>query len=211
MHTKGCFHAAKALARIDVPVLAVQFPRRRAQRWIVFGGPGEQDDFRAALDFMQARYPDVKRVWAGGMSFGSWVAHDRRRRGPARDGAHRHRLPVDQIRLFGGRRRRQADVSHSWRARRADSGEGGHGSSTRSCPSRRSSSSSTAPIICSTARCPRSATPSKIFCRISMAEALIVSAVRTPVGKAPNGSLRSTRPDELAAAVMREALNRAPG
>ena len=44
-----------------------------------------------------------------------------------------------------------------------------------------------------------------------MAEALIVSAVRTPVGKAPNGSLRATRPDELAAVVIREALNRAPG
>lgn len=44
-----------------------------------------------------------------------------------------------------------------------------------------------------------------------MADAVIVSAVRTPVGKAPSGSLRSTRPDDLAAAVMREALNRAPG
>ena len=44
-----------------------------------------------------------------------------------------------------------------------------------------------------------------------MPEALIVSAVRTPVGKSPNGSLRATRPDELAAVVIREALNRAPG
>ena len=44
-----------------------------------------------------------------------------------------------------------------------------------------------------------------------MSDALIVSAVRTPVGKAPKGSLRSTRPDELAAAVMREAINRAGG
>jgi acetyl-CoA acyltransferase len=44
-----------------------------------------------------------------------------------------------------------------------------------------------------------------------MIDAVIVSAVRTPVGKAPSGSLRSTRPDELAAAVMREVLNRAPG
>ena len=44
-----------------------------------------------------------------------------------------------------------------------------------------------------------------------MTDALIVSAVRTPVGKAPNGSLRSTRPDELAATVIREAVNRAPG
>jgi acetyl-CoA acyltransferase len=44
-----------------------------------------------------------------------------------------------------------------------------------------------------------------------MIDALIVSAARTPVGKAPGGSLRSTRPDDLAAAVMREVLNRAPG
>jgi acetyl-CoA acyltransferase len=44
-----------------------------------------------------------------------------------------------------------------------------------------------------------------------MSDALIVSAVRTPVGKAPNGSLRSTRPDDLAAAVLSEAMNRAPG
>jgi acetyl-CoA acyltransferase len=44
-----------------------------------------------------------------------------------------------------------------------------------------------------------------------MQEALIVSAVRTAVGKAPNGALRSTRPDELAAAVIAEALRRAPG
>ena len=42
-----------------------------------------------------------------------------------------------------------------------------------------------------------------------MTDALIVSAVRTPVGKAPNGSLRSTRPDELAATVIREVVNRA--
>jgi acetyl-CoA acyltransferase len=44
-----------------------------------------------------------------------------------------------------------------------------------------------------------------------MNDAVIVSAVRTPAGKAPNGTLRGTRPDELAAVVMREALRRAPG
>jgi acetyl-CoA acyltransferase len=43
-----------------------------------------------------------------------------------------------------------------------------------------------------------------------MAEAFIVSAVRTPVGKAPNGALRHTRPDELAAVVIKEALARVP-
>src|SRR3954466_11560730 len=41
-----------------------------------------------------------------------------------------------------------------------------------------------------------------------MADAFIVSAVRTPVGKAPNGALRHTRPDELAAIAIKEALRR---
>src|SRR3954463_762084 len=44
-----------------------------------------------------------------------------------------------------------------------------------------------------------------------MAEAVIVAAVRTAVGKAPAGSLRATRPDELAAACISEVLRRAPG
>jgi acetyl-CoA acyltransferase len=44
-----------------------------------------------------------------------------------------------------------------------------------------------------------------------MTDALIVSAVRTAVGKAPSGTLRTTRPDEMGAAVLREALARAPG
>jgi len=36
-------------------------------------------------------------------------------------------------------------------------------------------------------------------------DAFVVSAVRTPVGKAPNGALRFTRPDEMAATVIAEA------
>jgi acetyl-CoA acyltransferase len=43
-----------------------------------------------------------------------------------------------------------------------------------------------------------------------MNEAVIVSAVRTAVGKAPSGTLRGTRPDELAGAAIQEALRRAP-
>ncbi|MEO8074867.1 MAG: thiolase family protein [Acidobacteriota bacterium] len=42
-------------------------------------------------------------------------------------------------------------------------------------------------------------------------DAVIVSAVRTAIGKAPNGALRVTRPDEMAAVVIAEALRRAPG
>ena len=44
-----------------------------------------------------------------------------------------------------------------------------------------------------------------------MREAVIVSSVRTAVGKAPKGSLRTTRPDDLAAIVMKEAVARAKG
>jgi acetyl-CoA acyltransferase len=44
-----------------------------------------------------------------------------------------------------------------------------------------------------------------------MKDAVIVSAVRTAVGKAPNGALRGARPDEMAATVIAEALRRAPG
>ena len=44
-----------------------------------------------------------------------------------------------------------------------------------------------------------------------MQDAVIVSAVRTAVGKAPGGTLRGTRPDELASTAIAEALKRAPG
>jgi acetyl-CoA acyltransferase len=44
-----------------------------------------------------------------------------------------------------------------------------------------------------------------------MREAVIVSAVRTAVGKAPKGTLRNTRPDEMGAAVIEEVLRRAEG
>jgi acetyl-CoA acyltransferase len=44
-----------------------------------------------------------------------------------------------------------------------------------------------------------------------MQDAVIVSATRTAVGKAPAGSLRTVRPDDMAATVIRESLRRAPG
>src|SRR3984885_12691830 len=89
----------------------------------------------------------------------------------------------------------------------------------RAPPSRKNSWSSTAPITCSTARSPTSPTRSRICwetgrdrpARNVMHEAVIVSAVRTASGKAPGGTLRGTRPDELGAVVIAEALKRAPG
>ena len=44
-----------------------------------------------------------------------------------------------------------------------------------------------------------------------MRDAVIVSAVRTAVGKAPKGTLRTTRPDEMGGTVIKEALARVPG
>ncbi len=44
-----------------------------------------------------------------------------------------------------------------------------------------------------------------------MRDAVIVSAVRTAVGKAPKGTLRNTRPDEMGAAVIKEAFSRVGG
>ncbi|MBN8656054.1 MAG: thiolase family protein [Anaerolineae bacterium] len=43
-----------------------------------------------------------------------------------------------------------------------------------------------------------------------MKEAVIVSAVRTPVGKAKRGGMATVRPDEMGAAVLKELLNRTP-
>ena len=42
-----------------------------------------------------------------------------------------------------------------------------------------------------------------------MRDVAILSAVRTPIGRAPKGNLRQTRPDDLGALVAREALRRA--
>src|SRR3974377_573412 len=44
-----------------------------------------------------------------------------------------------------------------------------------------------------------------------MNEAVIVSSVRTPVGRGFKGSLRASRPDDLAARLIKEALARVPG
>ncbi|MGQ9823918.1 MAG: thiolase family protein [Desulfotomaculales bacterium] len=44
-----------------------------------------------------------------------------------------------------------------------------------------------------------------------MQEAVIVSAVRTAVGKAPRGKLKNTRPEDLATTVLKEALARTKG
>jgi len=73
MHTKVVYQAAKALSRIGCAVLRFNFRGAGASGGAFTDGPGEKDDFRAALDYTQAQYPGAP-LWAGGMSFGAWIA-----------------------------------------------------------------------------------------------------------------------------------------
>jgi hypothetical protein len=73
MHTKVVFQGAKGLTRIGCAVLRFNFRGVGASGGEFDKGPGEMEDFRAALDYMAARYPG-RRLWAAGFSFGSWVA-----------------------------------------------------------------------------------------------------------------------------------------
>jgi alpha/beta superfamily hydrolase len=73
MHTKAVFQGAKALARIGVATLRFNFRGVGASEGAWSSGPGERDDFRAALDFVAARHPSLP-LWAAGFSFGAWVA-----------------------------------------------------------------------------------------------------------------------------------------
>jgi alpha/beta superfamily hydrolase len=73
MHTKVVYQAAKALSRIGCAVLRFNFRGAGASAGSFTDGPGEMDDFRAALDYMEQQYPGVP-LWAAGMSFGAWVA-----------------------------------------------------------------------------------------------------------------------------------------
>ena len=72
MHTKVVYQAAKALTRIGCAVLRFNFRGAGAGEGTFTNGPGETDDFRAALELMVAAYPGAP-LWAGGMSFGAWV------------------------------------------------------------------------------------------------------------------------------------------
>jgi alpha/beta superfamily hydrolase len=73
MHTKACYQGTKALVRTGCAVLRFNFRGvgRSAGEWDE--GQGERDDFRAALDYMSRRYPDLQ-LWAAGFSFGSFIA-----------------------------------------------------------------------------------------------------------------------------------------
>jgi alpha/beta superfamily hydrolase len=73
MHTKAVFQGAKGLVRIGCAVLRFNFRGVGRSEGTFDAGPGEMEDFRAALDYVAARYPGAP-LWAAGFSFGAWVA-----------------------------------------------------------------------------------------------------------------------------------------
>jgi uncharacterized protein len=73
MHTKAVYQGAKGLTRIGCAVLRFNFRGVGGSAGAFDRGEGEIEDFRAALDYIAARYPGTP-LWAAGFSFGGWVA-----------------------------------------------------------------------------------------------------------------------------------------
>jgi alpha/beta superfamily hydrolase len=73
MHTKVVFQGAKALTRIGCAVLRFNFRGVGHSAGTWDEGRGEQDDYRAALDYFSGQYPETE-LWAAGFSFGSHIA-----------------------------------------------------------------------------------------------------------------------------------------
>jgi len=73
MHTKAVYQGTKGLVRAGCAVLRFNFRGVGASQGTFTGGPGEKEDYTAALDYMAGRFPDL-HLWAAGFSFGAWIA-----------------------------------------------------------------------------------------------------------------------------------------
>jgi alpha/beta superfamily hydrolase len=72
MHNKVIYQAAKSLDALGLPVLRFNFRGAGMSAGRHDRGQGEQQDVRAALDFLAAEFPGVSLLLAG-FSFGCWV------------------------------------------------------------------------------------------------------------------------------------------
>jgi len=72
MHNKVVYQAAKALHLRDIPVLRFNFRGAGQSEGVHDRGIGEQDDVRAALDYLTAEFPH-RPILLAGFSFGSVV------------------------------------------------------------------------------------------------------------------------------------------
>jgi uncharacterized protein len=72
MHTKAVFRTAQALSEAGFHVVRFNFRGVGTSTGSYDDGIGEQDDVRAALDWLEERYPSLP-ILVGGFSFGSFV------------------------------------------------------------------------------------------------------------------------------------------
>src|SRR5579863_10283199 len=72
MHNKVVYQAAKALHRSGLPVLRFNFRGAGLSEGGHDGGRGEQDDVRAALNYLSEQFP-AQPILLAGFSFGAWV------------------------------------------------------------------------------------------------------------------------------------------
>ena len=150
---------------------ALQLPRRRPQCRRVRPGRGREGGLQGRARLYGRRAIRAHRCGRrGSPSARGWRSRSARRR-PARLRAHRHRAAGGDVglradlHLRGHAREHEAQVLRAGGSRRGVPDRRDVGRSTASCTSRRSWSSSTAPITCSKARRRKSARRSRTCCR----------------------------------------------
>jgi uncharacterized protein len=72
MHTRAVYRAAQGFSEAGIVVLRFNFRGVGTSTGVHDDGIGEQDDLRAAIDWLDAEYPHLP-LFAGGFSFGSMV------------------------------------------------------------------------------------------------------------------------------------------
>jgi len=75
LHDRVVYHATQGLLRVGCAVVRFTFRGAGSSEGTFTGGPGEREDFAAAVSAAAARYPGLP-IWAVGYSFGSWIAVD---------------------------------------------------------------------------------------------------------------------------------------
>ena len=75
LHDRVVYHATQGLLRVGSAVVRFTFRGAGSSEGSFTGGPGEREDFAAAVSAAAARYPGLP-IWAVGYSFGSWIAVD---------------------------------------------------------------------------------------------------------------------------------------
>jgi uncharacterized protein len=75
LHDRVVYHATQGLTRAGCAVVRFSFRGAGTSEGTFTGGPGERDDFTAAIDAAAERYPGLP-IWAAGYSFGAWIAFD---------------------------------------------------------------------------------------------------------------------------------------